>query len=107
MLNPSIKDGLGEAPQTRKSRRPDADATGRTIESDDEDDPDDTDGNDSDILQILQNLKFIYKQIKYYIFVFSIKPHCILNVFCTNVALTCIESHSACIDCPCFCQFEF
>ena len=35
------------------------------------------------------------------------QPHCILNVFCTNVALNRIESHSARIDCPCFCQFEF
>ena len=48
MLKPSINDGLGEVPQTRKSRRPDADATGRTVASEDEDDPDDTDGNDSD-----------------------------------------------------------
>ena len=57
--------------------------------------------------QMLQNLKFIYKQIKYYIFVFNIKPHCILNVFCTNGALKWFELHSMRIACPYFYQFEF
>jgi len=35
------------------------------------------------------------------------QPHCILNVFCTNVALKWIESHAIRIVDPCFCRSEF